>query len=285
MASGRLVVGRRPDPQGLAMLAWAYATLRASTLGLWEAIKAEAFSKLRHIEARGLSALAWAFAVARTEPNGANNEVICALAAESVRRCTRPAPRHIASLAWACAKAQVQDPKLVFQMSADACAQLDEFEPQALANLAWALATLAGAGVASDSGWLLAAALPAAALPKLREFNPQELSNIAWACVALSVDPCLVRAVAVEAVHQLAAFPMEDLSGLAWACAEAGDAEDIVLSAIAAEVAGRLRNQPLQGLAALHRGDGARRQEGLKQTYSIIKGPSFLLQNFEAYRQ
>ena len=62
--------------------------------------------------------------------------------------------------------------------------RLEEFNPQDLANAAWAFATL---GVRHVELVELLGAIAGRALVRLEEFNPQDLANTAWAFATLGV--------------------------------------------------------------------------------------------------
>ena len=76
----------------------------------------------------------------------------------------------------------VNDSELLQALSPAAVLHIWEFNPQDLANTAWAFATLA-----VEESELLEAVRPAAVC-KIWEFNPQNLANTAWAFATLAVD-------------------------------------------------------------------------------------------------
>ena len=121
---------------------------------------------------------------------------------------------------------------------------LISFEPQNLANTAWAFAT------AGQRAPVLLDAIAAAAVPRLRDFNPQGLANTAWAfATAGHLAPALLDAIAVAAVPRLREFVPQNLANTAWAFATAGHAAPALLDAIAAAAVPRLRDFNPQGLA------------------------------------
>ena len=109
---------------------------------------------------------------------------------------------------------------------------LRDFNPQDLANTAWAFAT---AGHAAPA--LLDAIATEAVRGGLRDFRPQELTNTAWAFAkAERAAPTLLDAIATEAVRGgMRDFNPQNLTNTAWAFATAGHAAPALLDAIATE--------------------------------------------------
>ena len=95
---------------------------------------------------------------------------------------------------------------------------LSGFNPQNLANTAWAFAT---AGVRADA--LYAAVAEAAVSNGLRGFNPQELSNTAWAFATAGVRADMLYAAVAEAAVSsgFRGFKPQNLANTAWAFATA----------------------------------------------------------------
>ena len=94
---------------------------------------------------------------------------------------------------------------------------LGGFNPQELANTAWAIATATHAAPA------LLNAIAVAAVPRLREFNARNLANTMWAlATAGHAAPALFDAIAAAAVPRLREFNPQDLANTAWAFASAG---------------------------------------------------------------
>ena len=93
-----------------------------------------------------------------------------------------------------------------------------DFNPQDLANTAWAFAT---AGRAAPA--LLDAIATEAVRRGLRDFKPQNLANTAWAfATAGRAAPTLLDAIAAEAVRSdLRDFNEQELANTAWAFATA----------------------------------------------------------------
>ena len=76
----------------------------------------------------------------------------------------------------------------------------------------------------------------------MREFNPQNLINTAWGFAKAShVAPVLLDAIAAEAAPRVRQFNPQALANTAWAYATAGHPAPVLLDAIAAEAAPRVR--------------------------------------------
>ena len=114
---------------------------------------------------------------------------------------------------------------------------LGSFNPQDLANTAWAFAT------AGHHAPALLDAITAAAAPRLRDFNSQGLANMAWAFAKAGHHaPALLDAIATAAAPRLREFNPQNLANMAWAFATAGHHAPALLDAIATVVAPRLRD-------------------------------------------
>ena len=128
--------------------------------------------------------------------------------------------RQLANIAHGVAKCRVQEVNTLYAAIAEAAVRggLGGFNPQNLANIAWAFATV---GVRADA--LYAAIAEAAVRGGLGGFKPQELSNTAWAFATAGVRAdALYAAIAEAAVRGgLGGFKPQDLSNTAWAFATA----------------------------------------------------------------
>ena len=111
-----------------------------------------------------------------------------------------------------------------------ALARVSEFDPQGLANRAWAFAT------AGRSAPALFDAMAAETARRVRDFNPQDLANTAWAfATAGHTAQALFHAMAAEAERRVREFNPQNLANTAWAFATAGRAAS---AAIASKSAG-----------------------------------------------
>ncbi|GIL63192.1 hypothetical protein Vafri_17316 [Volvox africanus] len=103
-------------------------------------------------------------------------------------------PRAIANVLWGVSKLGYSPaPPLLNKFLFEAYVRMYEFNAQELANLAWALATLAALGNRPVPVWLRK--YTQAALPRVTELKPSELAHMAWALSRL-FPPAAAAAVA-----------------------------------------------------------------------------------------
>jgi len=153
-------------------------------------------------------------------------------------------PQNLANMAWAFTTAGHAAPSLFDAFAAEAARRVRDLSPQNLANTAWAYAT---AGNVAPS---LFDAMAAEATRRVRDFKPQELANTAWAfATAGRAAPALFDAIAAEAARRVRDCNPQDLTNTAWAFATAGIAAPALFDAIAAEAARRVHDLSPQGLA------------------------------------
>jgi len=153
-------------------------------------------------------------------------------------------PQALANTAWAFATAGHAAPALFEAVGEEAAKRIHEFSPQNLANTAWAFAT---AGHAAPA---LLDAIAGESAGRVREFTPQALANTAWAfATAGHTAPALFVAITDEAVRRVGEFNPQALANTAWAFATAGHAASVLFEAIAEESAGRMREFKPQALA------------------------------------
>ena len=159
--------------------------------------------------------------------------------------------RSLTSIAWASAKLQLDDAGLWAAVSASAASLLPSLDAYALANVAWALATVRR--VAPEADGALLEALAEAALARLGEFKPQELCNLLWAFATLKRrHRALFEAASVAAARFCGAgFTAQGLSQTVWAFAKLGLAKHALLVAAAAAAKPRAAQYDPQSLATL----------------------------------
>ncbi|KAJ1458105.1 hypothetical protein M885DRAFT_614791 [Pelagophyceae sp. CCMP2097] len=154
--------------QNLANTVWAFSKMRIVVPSLFEAVSAEALKKMTEFKAQELSELVWAFATA----GFAAPLLFEAAAVEAVVKIAEFKP-PIAS--WAYVTAGTPDPAVVDVAKG-------AFEPEALADVAWAFAT---AGVeASQLFEVMASSISA----QIGEFSPAALSQLHQVMMHLKMD-------------------------------------------------------------------------------------------------
>eukprot|EP00962_Isochrysis_galbana_P001836 scaffold473_cov104-Isochrysis_galbana.AAC.8 len=133
-----------------------------------------------------------------------------ALRERSMQGAGRWKARHLANTAHALAKLHIRSEgwKGLWRVLAAASLRgLSKFDPQGLANTAWAFAT---AGHATPA---LLDAIAAEAAPRVGEFTEQGLGNTAWAfATAGHAAPALLDAIAAEAAPRVGEFKPQALA-------------------------------------------------------------------------
>jgi len=153
-------------------------------------------------------------------------------------------PQQLANTAWAFATAVHAAPALFDAIAEESSKQVGKFKAQDMANTAWAFAT------AGHTASALFDAIAAESAGRVREFKPQELANTAWAfATAGQAAPALFDAIAAEAVGRVREFKPQELANTAWAFATAGHAAPALFDAIAAEAVRRVREFNSHALA------------------------------------
>ncbi|KAG1661642.1 hypothetical protein FOA52_007523 [Chlamydomonas sp. UWO 241] len=142
-------------------------------------------------------------------------------------------PQALANTVWALATFGYYDGAFVAKLLKEAKPQLRDFNPQALANTAWALATLG-----RYDGAFVAALLKAAKL-QLRDSKPQELAIMAWALAKVQhYDGAFMAALVKEAMPRLRDFTSQALTNTAWALAALDHANNAFMAALLQQAAG-----------------------------------------------
>jgi hypothetical protein len=153
-------------------------------------------------------------------------------------------PQAIANTAWAFTTAGHAAPALFDAVANAAAPRLHELNPQELANMAWAFAA------AGHAAPLLFDAVTDAAVPRLHGFKPQELSTTTWAFATVGhAAPVLFDAVAKAAAPRLHEFNPQNIANMAWAFAMAGHAAPSLFDSVAKAAVPRLHEFNTQALS------------------------------------
>ena len=238
----RAALGKMSEfkPQGLANMAWAWATAGRAAPVVFDAIAAAAALCVRDFKPQEVANTVWAFATA----GHAAPALFGTIAAEVARRVHEFNPQNLANTAWAFATAGHAAPVLFDAIAGEGVRRMRDFNPQDQANTAWAYAT---AGYAAPA---LFDAIAAEAARGVRVFNPQGLANTAWAyATAGHAAPVLFDAIASEGARRARDFNPQDLANTAWAFATTGRPAPALLDAIAAEATRFVRDCSKKGLA------------------------------------
>jgi len=153
-------------------------------------------------------------------------------------------PQNLANTAWAFATAGRATHALLDAVAEESTGRVRDFKPQHLANTAWAFAT---AGHAAPA---LFDAIGREAARRAHELNPQNLANTARAfATAGHPAPALFDAIGREAAGRVRDFKPQELSNAAWTFATAGHPAPALFDAIGREAAGRVREFKSQELS------------------------------------
>ncbi|XXQ35296.1 RAP domain-containing protein [Plasmodiophora brassicae] len=123
-------------------------------------------------------------------------------------------PQCVANTAWAFATLSIQNRALFNALGRRALEIISGFNPQNVANTAWAFATL------SIQNRLLFNALGNRALAMMADFNAQGVANTAWAFAKLSIqNRALFSALGRRALEIISGFKPQEVANTAWAFA------------------------------------------------------------------
>ncbi|CAE8735737.1 unnamed protein product [Polarella glacialis] len=129
----------------LARLAWSWATLLAAgpeqaPEGLMARLWAAAVAKQSEFTAQSMANLAWSFAKLSGAGGALHSPLLSALSAQSRRKLEEFDPQGLSSLVWAVATCTHRDEELFLGVGLRASASTSAFTCQGLANIAWAFA-------------------------------------------------------------------------------------------------------------------------------------------------
>ena len=193
---------------------------------------------LPDIHARGLSMIAHSLATAGLHGGQPWALVWETLLPHTVAKLDAFNPQELANTAWAFATAGQRASQLFDALAAEVVQRsLSDFNEQALSNIVWAFAT------AGHLAHPLFDAVAIEAAARLDEFTPQALANTAWAFANNGIyghaAPMLFDELAAEAIERLDSFTPQALANTAWAFATAGEESPKLFEAMAEEIVGR----------------------------------------------
>ena len=129
-------------------------------------------------------------------------------------------PQSVANVLWALATMGAKaDPRLLEAMQRCATAQAGKFKPQNVANLLWALATM---GERADRALL--EAMQTQATATAWEFIPQAVADVLWAFATMGerADQGLLEALQRQATAKAEEFNPQNVANVLWALATMG---------------------------------------------------------------
>ncbi|KAJ1616989.1 hypothetical protein T492DRAFT_1103190 [Pavlovales sp. CCMP2436] len=158
--------------------------------------------------ARGLANACYGMAKLRFEPASAT---MCLLGAEAVPRIGEFEPQGLANTAWAFATMGTPAPQLFVAIARESEQRIASFKPQGLSNTAWAFATL------GTSAPQLFEAIACESKQRISSFNDQNLVG--------TPTPQLFEAIARESEQRIGSFKPQELAITAWSFAIVGTAD------------------------------------------------------------
>jgi hypothetical protein len=155
-------------------------------------------------------------------------------------------PVDVAQALWAFEVLHFRRTAVTRRLAAAAVNQLHTFGPQALSNIAWAVAS---SGTRPPPGFPAAVAQQLQVL--LPSLTPQGLTTTLWALNKLGHVPRqLLYAASASVLGQLHTFGAQDLCNLAMVCAKAGFREPVLLQGLADAAAAAAADALMAGAAA-----------------------------------
>jgi len=201
------------EPQAVANVAWACATLAFEAPDLFAEIEHSSKWLVEEGKPQAVSNTAWAFATVGFQAP----RLFAEIEGQSNWLVKEGKPQEVANTAWACATLGFKAPKLFAEIECRSKWLVEEGIPQAVANTAWACATLGFeapklfAEIEHSSKWLV------------EEGNTQEVTNTAWACAAVGFEaPKLFAEIESRSQWLIEEGNPQAVSNTALACAKLG---------------------------------------------------------------
>ncbi|CAK0807728.1 unnamed protein product, partial [Prorocentrum cordatum] len=155
----------------------------------------------------------------------------------------------LALTAWSMATLKIDPPGMYNRISDLAIKSITEFQPQALANICWATATLKKENDALVRG---AAVVAARHLDAGVSFRPYELSTLVWSLVVTQAkEEFLFERISRCVVQRASEFGPQELTNTAWAFASVGVRTPGLFEAVAEECRAKLRHFNNQNITNL----------------------------------
>ncbi|CAJ1424232.1 unnamed protein product [Effrenium voratum] len=152
----------------------------------------------------------------------------------------------LALTAWSIATMRMEPPGLYDRISKLSLACIAEFQPQALANIMWATATLKKE---NDALIRHAAYTAAKLLDAGCDFRPHEYSTMVWSMVITQAkEECLFSRVSGHVIRRVSEFGPQELTNCAWAFASIGIRTEGLFEALGKECHAKLHHFNMQNL-------------------------------------
>eukprot|EP00434_Breviolum_minutum_P010336 symbB.v1.2.009120.t1/scaffold572.1/size185581/9 len=262
------------DAQGLAIVAWSFATIGRKDETLLSLIAQEARQKLDTFGVQNISNLIWANATLGLRADALHADLLreCLTRMEDfttqelaivnwaftklaypvgdewkaalrsrILRLKEYAPSELSMIAWALATRGDYDPDLLAYVARRSMELMRSFTGQNLATIIWAIATISYKDDPSIDEFLRMAL--GAIIARSNEFQPLNIALISWGLAKLSFKAeAAFESMCDAAVQQIDSFVPQNLVQLMWACGTAGYRNEQFLRA-AARVAKRTIDQ------------------------------------------
>ena len=201
------------DPQAVANVAWACATLGYEAPKLFAEIESRSTWLVENGTPQAVANTAWAFATLGCEAP----KLFAEIERQSEWLVKEGKPQAVANTAWACATLGYEAPNLFAEIDRRSKWLVENGIPQAVANAAWACAALGYkapklfAEIERQSKWLVKAG------------KPQDFSNTAWACATLCYEaPIFFAEIECRSKWLVENGTPQDVANTAWAFATLG---------------------------------------------------------------
>jgi hypothetical protein len=181
------------EPQSIANVVWAYASLKVSNPHLFEVVgdSIVGSDKMKLFKPQDFANILWSYATLNVQHHAMFKKIGDHI--QDLNDLSSFNPQNIANIVWAYAKARVEHTNL-FKKVGDHIVMLDSlksFNPQNLSNIAWAYAT--ANELRTDLFESIGASTCSFERGHLDSFNTQSVLNIAWSFAVADVDIPLFR--------------------------------------------------------------------------------------------
>ncbi|CAE7349109.1 ACAD11 [Symbiodinium natans] len=196
-----------------------------------------------NFQSRHLTGALWSFATLGRRARGPHLDKVMEQVSERLQEFTCV---DLALTAWSMATMKLEPPGLYDRISKCSLACIGEFQPQALANIMWATATLKKENDAliRHSAYVAVKHLDAG-----MDFRPHEYSTMVWSMVITQArEECLFSRVSGHVVRRVTEFGPQELTNTAWAFASLGFKTEGLFEALGKECSFKLRHFNMQNL-------------------------------------
>jgi len=201
------------DPQAVAIVAWAFATLGFHAPHLFAEIDHRSKLLVEEGDTQSIANTAWACATLSFQAPNLFAEIDC----QSEWLVKEGNPQEVANTAWACATLGFEAPRLFVEIDRHSEWLVEEGNPQNVANVILACAT-----IGFDAPCLLAF-IEGKSKQLVETWHPQDFSNTAWAFAKLGAEaPMFFAEIDRRSGWLVKKGKPQAVANTAWACARLG---------------------------------------------------------------